>query len=1173
MASFGFGMADFAKSAGKFAIDGVANWMKFEDVTLKTLRTIGLTGEQLRGINNALIKDTIKLGVQYGVSLEKLAEIQRSLNDITKTAKVMSSQTLEMSVAMGKLVGDRNVQEWQGAMHKFGMDAQAANTWLGKGQIEAKKLGLNAEKFTEEMAKSANLMNKMHFRTGISGLEKMIGMATRLGTSLETMTKHINIDGGAFSTIEGSIDAAAKLQRMGGSLGAEFANPLEVMAEGMFDAEAAAERIERIVSNRGVFNEKTGMVDLSWKDKKELGVAAEALGMSPDELRTMAMQSQKGQRIEQDLRSSGAMGQFSKDQIDSIKNLAQWNAEKKQFEIVTKDSRGNEHRQNVKEMTPEELAKAVQLSKEEKSIDQNVASIEGQVRLIADTMQGRAKDVTSASEVREGAVNSWEALKANVIQYLGLDTAVTKVKGAFQALGDIFGHEDGGIVQPSPSGLEGVPRFDTGGIIGGNSTHGDRVLTRVNSGEMVLNRGQQANLFNAINKNSMAGSGGTRALLLNKAPQILQSTGNIVANAGQTISNAVQSFSVSSKGFTQWAKLGKSFGKAAAVDAVTGVPGSGLMSSRNLFARFMRSKLYKASPELAKAWEGSSRLVGRVTGGIGNASRAVGGWLKNSYVGQEVRTVLNDVKSVGRAVTSSAKAVGSKIANSKLVTQGISNTRGLIAGTRMQLELAKTSKLGQGISSAASKFSSAASRFGNGVKNFGSATKDIGTNIAKGVGRIGGKAISLGGKAASKAGALLGKAGSGIKNGVGKIATKALGKTGAKMLGKAIPGLGGALTVGLAAVDGFNAIKDFSKVKGEIEARTDLSKKEKKELMRQAEDDRNEKVGGAVGAVAGAALGSIAGPLGTAIGGFIGEKVGGFIGKNVNNVKDFLFGKEAELTEEEEAQQEYEESKFGEVGIEDPQLMEKAAMATCAMHDLLISIWYHMNGKASNGEDNKEGFLSKAGKGLAAAAGLITMPLATVGGAIGGLFGKKKKGDKEKEIAENTEYQETLINNLTEINTNVAALLENKTENAEGDARIKYKNGGLLDFIAKTTIGATAGPLGVLASNMSPNIISKPIGEESLEVTPATSENSGNFAQQEQKQSEPIKIEISGTIKLEGVGGSSMDIDVNELFDKPENRRALTEIISKQMMYNGANGGFNANSKFGQRQTGFFGWW
>ena len=40
--------------------------------------------------------------------------------------------------------------------------------------------------------------------------------------------------------------------------------------------------------------------------------------------------------------------------------------------------------------------------------------------------------------------------------------------------------------------------FAEGGIIGGGSLHGDRLLARVNSGEMILNSRQQASLFNAL---------------------------------------------------------------------------------------------------------------------------------------------------------------------------------------------------------------------------------------------------------------------------------------------------------------------------------------------------------------------------------------------------------------------------------------------------------------------------------------------------------------------------------------------------------------------------------------------------------------------------------------------------------------------------------------------------
>ncbi len=53
-------------------------------------------------------------------------------------------------------------------------------------------------------------------------------------------------------------------------------------------------------------------------------------------------------------------------------------------------------------------------------------------------------------------------------------------------------------------GLMGkLPKFANGGIVGGGNTSGDNMLARVNSGEMILNGGQQRRLFNAINSGNL----------------------------------------------------------------------------------------------------------------------------------------------------------------------------------------------------------------------------------------------------------------------------------------------------------------------------------------------------------------------------------------------------------------------------------------------------------------------------------------------------------------------------------------------------------------------------------------------------------------------------------------------------------------------------------------------
>lgn len=55
--------------------------------------------------------------------------------------------------------------------------------------------------------------------------------------------------------------------------------------------------------------------------------------------------------------------------------------------------------------------------------------------------------------------------------------------------------------------LAAMSKFATGGLVGGSSTTGDKNIIRANSGEMILTKGQQATLFNAIANGNLGGGG------------------------------------------------------------------------------------------------------------------------------------------------------------------------------------------------------------------------------------------------------------------------------------------------------------------------------------------------------------------------------------------------------------------------------------------------------------------------------------------------------------------------------------------------------------------------------------------------------------------------------------------------------------------------------------------
>lgn len=76
-------------------------------------------------------------------------------------------------------------------------------------------------------------------------------------------------------------------------------------------------------------------------------------------------------------------------------------------------------------------------------------------------------------------------------------------------------------------------KFASGGIVGGTSYRGDRLTANVNSGEMILTRQQQRNLFDAISSGDIGGGGSGAALV--RGEDIYVSLSNYMRRSGRRL--------------------------------------------------------------------------------------------------------------------------------------------------------------------------------------------------------------------------------------------------------------------------------------------------------------------------------------------------------------------------------------------------------------------------------------------------------------------------------------------------------------------------------------------------------------------------------------------------------------------------------------------------------------
>ena len=103
-----------------------------------------------------------------------------------------------------------------------------------------------------------------------------------------------------------------------------------------------------------------------------------------------------------------------------------------------------------------------------------------QTAAAAATEVAASTTVTTAKSVEAGATATAEATK------LGFPALLFAIPAAIAAV---------------LAGLSAIGAFANGGVIGGNSYSGDRLLARVNSGEAILNQNQQKHLFTLLDGN------------------------------------------------------------------------------------------------------------------------------------------------------------------------------------------------------------------------------------------------------------------------------------------------------------------------------------------------------------------------------------------------------------------------------------------------------------------------------------------------------------------------------------------------------------------------------------------------------------------------------------------------------------------------------------------------
>lgn len=382
--------------------EGGNYWLKYNAQAISDAKRLGMTSkEEAIGYMNTLMENSKTLARNFGMTAEQAMKMQDIYVKVTGRASMLTESQMEDIAAASKLMGEETVQSAIGIMDKMGSTSQTTMELMDKNFVRAANSGLDTVKASEEFVKNMSLANKLNFRNGVDGISKMTILSQRVKMNLQEVSAVAD----KFSTIEGAIEGAARLQMLGG-VGAMYgSNPMQMMYEALADPESLFERMGKMFSQQAVFDRSTGESRIDPIQMQIIREQAKAIGMNPDEAIQSAKQQAKLNAIDSDFKryASVTYTTATDEQKAAIQNKSEYDKENQTWIIKYLDDVGDEQVADIKNLTQKQLEAIT------KDNTEDIKDIRAHVRKIATELIG-------TKERRESMKDQW---KTGVGQLIG----------------------------------------------------------------------------------------------------------------------------------------------------------------------------------------------------------------------------------------------------------------------------------------------------------------------------------------------------------------------------------------------------------------------------------------------------------------------------------------------------------------------------------------------------------------------------------------------------------------------------------------------------------------------------------------------------------------------------------------------------------------------------------
>ena len=224
-------------------------------------------------------KDTLSIGASFQDATDAVAGLADGMGKIVSP----SAETVKNMIVLSKVTGmsTKEIGTMVTTMVRFGGTQKEAVEKISKMGQEARRAGLDGQKFITAIGKDYTKIGGFGFKSGVDGLKKMVEQSMTLRTNIESIGA-LKLQESVLDP-EGAIQAAANFQMLGGAVG-KLGDPFQLLQMAQTNVEGLQDELVKSAKSAAMFNKETGQFEVSTQDMYRLREQTKITGGNLEDL-------------------------------------------------------------------------------------------------------------------------------------------------------------------------------------------------------------------------------------------------------------------------------------------------------------------------------------------------------------------------------------------------------------------------------------------------------------------------------------------------------------------------------------------------------------------------------------------------------------------------------------------------------------------------------------------------------------------------------------------------------------------------------------------------------------------------------------------------------------------------------------------------------------------------